>query len=408
MPLEIRPALTDDEWVRHSFISAYSFNGDRSEARAELRDEYHQRDWSLAAFDGGEMVAGLMIIPFEHYINGAAIPLGGIASVSCLPEKRRHGYIGELLRSSLERMRDEGRWLSSLYTPHYSLYRRFGWEIASRTLSYSFAPKVARPRRPATAGSWRRVGPDEWRTFNAIYTSHYASRNGALVRSEQRWRHSILTGDPSRPRDAAIWSDASGQDRAYVVYNSRNFPSPSSPWGELVLRVHDWVALDADAYAAVLYYLLSHDLSSRIIMLAGQDEPIADAFEEPSHIGDPPGSWFAIMLRLVDVQHALEARPALPQASGKALTLALTDEKAPWNAGTWRIECREGRISVDRTNTSPDLEMDVTALAPLYNGFVKPADAVRVGSVRANSPEALAAATDIFAVSFSPHCADEF
>lgn len=408
MSLEIRPALTDAEWRRHAFISAYSFNGDRSEARADLRDEYLLRDWSLAAYEDGTMVAGLMMIPFEQYINGASIPLGGVAGVSCLPEKRRQGYVGELLRASLQRMRDDGQFLSALYTPHYSLYRRFGWEIASRTISYSFAPKVARPRRAVPAGSWRRLGADAWRDFDAIYTRHYASRNGAMRRSKLRWRTSILTGHPSHPHDAAIWSDATGEDRAYVVYSSRNYASPSSPWEELVLRVHDWVALDPDAYAAVLYYLLSHDLSNRIVMLAGEDEPFAAAFEEPSHIGDPPGAWFATMLRIVDVPRALEARPALPQADDKSITIALEDEAAPWNAGTWRIACSGGRIRVERSAGAPDLEMEVTALGPLFNGFTKPADAVRAGTVRAHNVEAVAAATDIFSVTHAPYCPDEF
>ena len=50
-------------------------------------------------------------------------------------------------------------------------------------------------------------------------------------------------------------------------------------------------------------------------MLASQDDPLPDTVEEPVHLSEPPGARFGIMLRLVDVQHAIEARPALPQAS---------------------------------------------------------------------------------------------
>jgi len=407
MSIEIRPVRTDEEWRQHCFISAYAFNGDRSEAGAERRALYYERDWTLAAFDNGEMAAGLTILPFEQYINGARIPLGGVASVSCLPERRRGGYVGRLLSRALECMRDEGQVLSGLYTPHYSLYRKFGWELAGRTMAYSFAPKTVRVRHRAPAGHWRRVDADAWRELDAMFTRQYAPRNGALTRSEARWRYNVLRDYGARERDAAIWSDERGEARGYVVYGTHHRQS-ASPLGELVLRVYDWAALDADAYAAVLQYLLNHDLASRIIMLAGSDEPLPDAFDEPVHIAEPPGAWFGMCLRLVDVQRALEMRPALAQASGRSLTVSLADEKAPWNAGTWHIECREGRITAEPTQARPDLEMDVRALAPIYNGFTKPADAVRVGSVRAASEAAVEAAADIFATTYAPYCPDDF
>src|SRR5512143_3938832 len=118
MNIEIRPPKSGAEWERHSFIAAYAFNGDRSETGLARRMEYYDRDWALAAFDDGEMVAGLVAIPFEQYFAGAVIPTGGIASVSCLPERRRGGYVGQLLRHSLASMRDAGQPLSMLWTPH--------------------------------------------------------------------------------------------------------------------------------------------------------------------------------------------------------------------------------------------------------------------------------------------------
>jgi predicted acetyltransferase len=409
MGIEIRPPLTDAEWAQHSFISAYAFNGDRGDKAVARRDLYYQRDWSLAAFDGAEQVAGLTIVPFEQYINGAKVPLGGVASVSCLPERRRDGYVGALLRASLAQMRDAGQPLSALYTPHYSLYRRFGWELAGRMMSYAFQPKTAKVRRLGAKGTWRRVGADDWATLDAVYTAFYAPRNGALTRSERRWRYNVLTDYADRPRDAAVWSNAAGEALGYVVYSSvSRGPSPGHPTGETVLRVFDWCALDADAYAAVLSYLLGHDLASRIFLLASPDEPLPDALEEPVHIEEPPGAWLGIMLRLVDVQQAIELRPALPQASGKSVTLALTDDAAPWNAGTWRIASHEGRMSAERTEAPAEIEMDARALGPIYNGFMKPADSVRVGAVRASHERAVAALTDVFSTPFAPYCPDDF
>ncbi|MDE3095502.1 MAG: GNAT family N-acetyltransferase [Chloroflexota bacterium] len=409
MTIEYRRLRSDDELRAHSRIAEYAFNGSPHDDDAIARRErWYERDWCLGAFDGQEMVAGLTVIPFEMYLNGASIPLGGVASVSSLPERRRGGVAGGLLRYSLASMRDAGQPLSALYTPHYSLYRRYGWEIASRIVSYAFPPKVSAPRLGAPKGTYRRVDAGGWREVEALYTEHMARRNGGLVRPERWWRTQVLATWRGDPRDAVIWSNARGEPRGYAVYRSSMQHAAASPVPDTTLRVSDWVALDAEAYAALLAYLLGHDLATRIVMLASTDEPFAAAFQEPAHFAEPAGAWNGLMLRLVDVQRALEARPALPQASGKGITLALTDDAAPWNAGTWRIEAGEGRISAERTDAEPELEMDARALAPIYNGFTRPADAVRVGQVRARSDAAIAAATDIFATSYAPFTPDDF
>lgn len=407
--LAFRRIATDDEWRAHSRIAEYAFNGRMHDGAAIARRErWYERDWCFGAFDAAEMVAGLVVIPFQMRINGAAIPLGGVASVSSLPERRRGGAVGGLLRHALAEMRDAGQALSGLYTPHYSLYRRFGWEIAGRTLSYAFPPKPMKTRLPAPAGSYRRIDADEWQTLDALYRESTAGRNGALVRPERWWRTHIFVNWRGEPRDAVVWSDASGAPRGYAVYHTSQRATSDSPVPDVTLRVLDWAALDGEAYAAILTYLLSHDLSTRVVMLASADEPFAAAFEEPAHIAEPQGAWFGMLLRLVDVQRALEARPALPQASGKGVTIALRDDAAPWNAGAWRVEASEGRIVAERTQTAAELEMDVRALAAIYNGFTKPADAARVGQVRARGEAALAAATEIFAASSAPFTPDDF
>ncbi len=407
MGIEIRPVRTEEEWRQHAFVAAYAFNGDRSEEAQQRKTEYYRWEWTLAAFDGDQIVAGLIIIPFEQYINGARIALGGIASVSCLPERRRGGYVSALLRHALESMRDASQPLSALFTPHYSLYRKYGWELAGRMISYAISPKTTRVRAAAPAGTVRRVTADDWRLLDALYTEHYASRNGGLTRSEARWRTQKFVAF-GRAQDAVIWLNAEGEPRGYAVYHVSHRATGASPFGETTLRVEDWVALDNDAYAAILQYLLNHDLVDRIVLLASPDEPFADALEEPVYVHQPPGAWFGPMLRLVDVARALDARPTLPQASGRSITIGLTDDAAPWNAGTWHITAKDGGIAAERTKTAAQLEMDVRALASIFNGFTKPANAVRIGTIRALDAAAIGDATQIFATEYAPYCPDDF
>src|SRR3989304_1286043 len=67
------------------------------------------------------------------------------------PEPRRQGYVGRLLRHVLGVMREDGRPLSSLWTPHPSLYRRYGWMVASGGYFYRFNPEEIAPAGAAPA-----------------------------------------------------------------------------------------------------------------------------------------------------------------------------------------------------------------------------------------------------------------
>lgn len=407
MSTEIRPVRSEDEWRQHAFAAAYAFNGDRSDEAADRKLDYYKWDWTLAAFDGAQVVAGLVVIPFETYFAGVSIPTGGVASVSCLPERRRGGYVGALLRAALARMRDAGQPLAQLYTPHYSLYRKYGWELAGRMMSYAFPPKMTKLRLPVPGGSLSRITADDWETLDDLYRRHYAYRIGALNRSEARWRTQKFRAF-GHPQDAVIWRNAEGQPRAYAIYRSVHRPAPGSPFGETTLRVEDWLALDSGGYSAILQYLLNHDLVNQIVLLAGSDEPLAEALEEPFHVKEPPGAWFGPMIRIVDLPAAIAARPARPQADGHSLSIAITDTVAPWNTGTWHIDCSGGRMAAERTNTPAGLEIDIRTLAPLYNGFVRAAEAARIGTVRVLDVNAIAAATDIFSTEHAPYCPDDF
>ena len=124
MATEIRP-VRDDELDRAHFLIAYSFSGDRTEEGREQMSHVEQMGGSpLGLYEDGQMVACLRILPLAMLVNGASIPLGGVSAVACLPEHRRKGYVGQLLRHALAVMREQGQPLSALYTPHPSLYRR--------------------------------------------------------------------------------------------------------------------------------------------------------------------------------------------------------------------------------------------------------------------------------------------
>ena len=101
MTLEIRP-VRDEELADFIFANAYAFNQDRRpEALAETvarSRAYVPLEWSLAGFLDGRLVAGMRIIPLTMRIDGAPLAMAAIGGVASLPEHRRRGHVGALLK----------------------------------------------------------------------------------------------------------------------------------------------------------------------------------------------------------------------------------------------------------------------------------------------------------------------
>jgi len=96
---------------------------------------------------GGKIISALLIIPAEILINGFKVKMGGIGGVCTLPDYRRRGYAGELLRYTVKEMRRSGFITSILYPFSFAYYRKFGWELASNVCLYRINPSDLPPFR---------------------------------------------------------------------------------------------------------------------------------------------------------------------------------------------------------------------------------------------------------------------
>jgi predicted acetyltransferase len=360
------------------------------------------------------MVACLRILPLRMLIHGASVPLGGVSSVACLPEHRRKGHVGQLLRHALALMREQGQPLSSLWTPHPTLYSRYGWMIASSALRYSFNPKDITPTDPARPeGLAYRVTEEEWPTVGEVYRRFAAPRNGYLDRDERWWKEAFfrrLHDEKRRPNDVAVWADGKGQCRGYLAYFSahdRRLDGP--PTDRLALQ--EFIALDSAAYLGLLRYLLTHDLAEEISWFGPVDEPFTLVINDPGRVKRE--HHYGFMLRVVDLDKAIAVRPPAAEAPESSFTVHIADPSAPWNGGVWRIECsgparRGGRLTATKADGTPDLSTDAAAFAAMYNGFLHPTEAARSGLAEISDPKAAALADRILAADYPPYSSEFF
>ncbi len=63
-------------------------------------------------------------------------------------------------------------------------------------------------------------------------------------------------------------------------------------------------------------------------------------------------------------------------------------------------------MRAERTDSKPDVEVSVNALAPLYSGYTSPEIAALGGLITLKNPDALAALSRLFAVDDIPYSPD--
>jgi predicted acetyltransferase len=86
------------------------------------------------------------------------------------------------------------------------------------------------------------------------------------------------------------------------------------------------------------------------------------------------------------------------------VVIEVTDEFCPWNQGRWRVS----GDGVKRTDESPDLRCDVTALGSVYLGGFTWSQLARASRVEAMQPLAVARADALFRSDRAPWCPEVF
>ena len=94
----------------------------------------------VGAFDGVEMVGGMIVYPFTMNWRGAMVPAGGVGMVATSLMHRREHIARDMIRWFVEEERDRGAVFALLYPFSTAFYHRMGFGFSSPTMRYELIP----------------------------------------------------------------------------------------------------------------------------------------------------------------------------------------------------------------------------------------------------------------------------
>ena len=356
---------------------------------------------TLAIRDGGRIVATTGVYSRRLTVPGGELPFGAVALVGVLPSHRRRGLLTALMRRQLADVRDAGEPVAALWASETAIYGRFGYGLAALVGKLDVATREARLRRPSELRA-RLCTPEEARpAVMAIHEAVRPSRVGMLDR-RGGWWDARLTVPEQRRRGGSALRAAVVDGEAYALYSAKPAFADGRPAGEVMVR--ELVAATPAGGAAIWGFLLELDLIRRVMYeLAPSDDPLQHMLTEVQAVqmrfGD--GLW----LRIVDLPAALERRSyALPFS----VTLEVSDDFCPWNAGTWTLAWDGRAASCSRGGGEPGLALSAADLGAVYLGGTTLDQLARAGRVLERQPGALAPASAAFRGERAPWCPEVF
>lgn len=403
----LRP-VTRDELTEFTRTDLVAFGERMEPARLELDWTGIELDRTLAVFDGEEIVGTGRIYSFELTMpGGRLLPAAAVSWIAVLPTHRRRGILTAIKRQQLDDAAQCGEPLAMLYASEPGIYRRFGYGIATSSMSVSIARKDSAFLRPVPGGRVRLVEEDAARKlFPEIFDRARRVQPGAVQRVDAWWPDQFFWPEPDEKgtRFYCVYESPDGVFDGYVAY--RNEPR----WGngpEGTLHVTDLVTVSPEARAVLWRYLLDVDLVEKVTAwVVPVDEPLRWLLRESRRM-EVTRLGESLWVRVLDAPAALSART---YAAAGRLVFDVVDELRPAGGAAGRVVVDGGPDGADarRTDDAPDLRLDVATLGSILLGGVRPSTLARAGLVEERTGGALAVADAMFAVEPLPFSMTDF
>ncbi|MGB3635605.1 MAG: GNAT family N-acetyltransferase [Rubrobacteraceae bacterium] len=367
-------------------LMAMAFGGDIPPAERYFDPEQNPRmdlDRVHVIEEDGQVRASATVLPLEMFVDGEAVPMGGIAAVATHPAYRRRGYAGELMRAVLADMRSRGIHLSLLAPFSHSFYRAYGWELATEGIGY-----VLKPDELPTSSGQRFVRdyleedvPEMQRLLEIEASQHSCG----VRRSDGRWRQLLEGGDTELQGLQAAVYEKEDEVEGYLLYKHSEREGKTPPRR---LTVYEILARTPEVHAGLLSFAAAYDpLEFEVKYETPRGEPLhphlkssyVDARVHPD-----------MMLRITDVEEALGL---MQRRTSDPLVLEVSDDVIPENSGEYTVgggEVFRGAEAEER------VALDVRQLAQLYAGYLPARELSRRGYIELGSEKALELLGEMF------------
>ncbi|MDX1935441.1 MAG: GNAT family N-acetyltransferase [Capsulimonadales bacterium] len=355
MSIEIRELSPDDKH-RHEELMSHAFGKGRVVPPPAPDAEPAEMKGVWGLYESGQLRASLIINSYTCYWGAETIlAMGGIGGVATFAEARGRGFVEQLLRRSLEVMRESGQTVSSLFPFAWAFYRKQGWDwVGERhamklplreVRSYPEGKKVVCLTGPEHRARLEPGYAAFARRYNGMFTAETHAWNGKLAHHEGRTTYVYLY-EPTG--EYFCWRYDAGGNQG---------------------QCHDFCVHSPEGHRAllsILHYLGTQCPIARVSVPS--DQPL---WSYVYHWELETEARPVFMGRVVDFDAVLTRLTVPPDVPNGAVTIRLADEQAPWNDGLRKVTVEDGKLAVSSVigTEEADVATDIQAMSQAIWGM---------------------------------------
>lgn len=393
---DIRPVDVDERRAATDTLRVALLSGAVNDADFQAVQPSWDDSDALAAWDGDHCVGHVAAFRFDMTVpGGERVPTAGVTRVGVLPTHTRRGLLSQMMQRLIVESRTRGNVLAALHASETSIYRRFGFGLASDAAAVVVTTRDAKPwRTPSAPGSMRLLPYTEVSSVVPdLYERVARWRVGSISRPAWMWPR--ILKDATGPTETlhgkgsfvAVHTDADGTDDGYVFYDvDWNEGFGTNPTGAGTIR--DLRGASPSIELELWRFLLDIDL---ITTWHAEPRPVDEAVRRAMHDSrayEARQRFDDQWVRILDVDAALGARTFGP--SHRTVIIDVRDPMFSANCASWAISSN----GVERSENASDVQVDIAALSAAYFGAVSWHDLAVSGQIDPSTDGTLVAALD--------------
>jgi predicted acetyltransferase len=351
---------------------------------------------TLARIDGVDVGTAAVMDLQLTVPGGAQVKMDGVTVVVVSPVARRRGVLRAMMDRLLADARERGAVVLGLGATESSIYRRFGYGVASYVGQLEIETAHAAFRVPFTdPGRLRAVALEDALPIWVDVDSRQRRQVGRITRPEAVWRRLLTTPDTEASEkgivQVVVHEDAGGTVDGFANYRQEIRWRDDVADG--IVHVLQLNTLSRTAHVALWQHLLNLDLCEHLgTDRFWLDDPIQHLLRDPRRLRVVSND--DLHLRVVDVVAMLQARR---YSREDTLVIEVRDDTCPDIAGRYRLEGGITAAAAARTDAAADIAVDAPSLGSIMLGDVSVAALFAAGLVDEVTPGAVRRAGAMFA-----------
>lgn len=345
--MEFRYATKEDREVVEN-LWAYCFEPKGDPFFTYYFNEVYKPEETLVGYEKGghgkeQVLADVHLRPYRLSVRQKAMDVAYIVGVATHPAARRSGIGGQLLKASLQALREKGHSLNILMPSMAVFYHHYGWDMYCHQWIRRMKLEDLRPLADRSLDFCMIDSPDEWFFLASIYEAYTANLTGYAIRSEGDWRRLLGSIFAEGAHVVVVYED--NAPAGYMFYKL----------GAPEIFVSEFVYASRKAQRALLGFLYNHRSQ-------GESLRWNEGLHDKSYIFYPNGQSGNevlpfMMSRIVDTKKALEEVPYersyLAEKESVEIHFLVEDPLADWNAGHFVATYTAKGATVKVVKTAP-------------------------------------------------------